>query len=99
MDCLYVNSLATWRITSLLVQETGPYDVFNKFRDLVGIEYNEFSRRIPTNEFAKMFSCFWCCSIWVATALVLVQRRPFWEIFAYSAAAIYLNFAIGEYSG
>lgn len=99
MERLLANCLATWRITSLLVDETGPYDVFTKFRDSIGIEYNEFSRRIPKNEFAKMFNCFWCCSIWVALVLVLAQRRPFWEIFAYSAAAIYLHLVIGEYVG
>jgi hypothetical protein len=99
MEQLWANCLITWRLTSLLVAERGPYDVFEVLRDFAGIDYNEFSQKIYKNGFAKMLGCFWCCSLWVGLVVALARKRPLWEGLAYSAAAIYLNFAIGEYLG
>ena len=61
--------LICWRITSLLVREDGPFDIFAKFRKLVGITYNEYSVPVDKNVFAKLLICVWCSSVWIALAL------------------------------
>lgn len=52
--------LATWRVTSLLVQEGGPYHIFTRLRTLpypIGGE--------------GVLTCVWCCSMWTAPIIVL----------------------------
>ena len=61
--------LICWRITSLLVREDGPFDIFAKFRRLVGVSYNEYSIPVGKNVFAKLLICIWCASVWVSLAL------------------------------
>lgn len=55
--------LATWRVTSLLVQEPGPYRVFARLR----LHHRD-------NEFGKVLQCVWCTSVWVAIAMVILDR-------------------------
>jgi len=64
--------LACWRLTSLLVEENGPFDIFAKFRHLIGIRNIEGSKTpYGTNVVAEMMSCLWCCSMWVGAALTV----------------------------
>lgn len=72
---LLVLSMATWRMTSLLVNEDGPKDVFGKFRSFVGVRYNEFSVPYGTNWIAEMLLCTWCASMWVALVFALLTGR------------------------
>lgn len=58
--------LATFRITSLLVNEDGPLNLLLKFRWLVGIKIDENGEVYGTNVFATGLSCFRCTSIWAA---------------------------------
>lgn len=44
--------LAAWRLTSLLTEENGPADIFERIRE----------RLNP----GGVLDCFWCTSIWVA---------------------------------
>lgn len=71
MDFLLL-ALATWRITSLLVNEAGPYQMFHRFRYLVGIRYDTQSQPVSTNEIAAMLLCSWCTSFWVALILSIL---------------------------
>lgn len=63
-----IFSLATWRISSLLVREDGPFFVFRKLREITGIEHDDEGDifMIPETFFAGLLSCVWCCSVWVA---------------------------------
>lgn len=72
-------ALATWRLSSLLVQESGPFDVFGKLRGKTTV--------------GGMLDCVWCTSIWVAALLVLVSRVARWpvDVLAVSAAAIWID--------
>lgn len=81
---LVILGLATWRISSLLVDEEGPFSIFMKFRMAIGtiyyvdediltndqaIELSKHNFELTKNyqnEFAKLFSCVWCLSIWIA---------------------------------
>jgi hypothetical protein len=57
--------LATWRITHLLSQEDGPFDLVFRFRKLLGQGF-----------FGSLLDCFYCLSIWIAIpfAFLLCNR-------------------------
>lgn len=56
--------LATWRVTSLLVWEDGPFEVFARLRYRLGVRYDEHSVAYGTNWFAKGVICPACASVW-----------------------------------
>jgi hypothetical protein len=57
--------LATWRATSLLVNEDGPFEAFAKFRYWAGVRYDSV-RGVwyGENTFAEGLTCVWCVSLW-----------------------------------
>lgn len=56
-------SLASWRLTALLVYDDGPFGVFVKLREL-------------SDAFNGPLNCFWCTSVWVSfLASCLFWRR------------------------
>ena len=83
--------LASWRVSSLLVQESGPGGVFLRVREWLGIEHTD---GLPTSwsgeGLAALFSCVWCMSLWMAGLMYLIwwlSPIPIW-ILAASALAI-----------
>jgi hypothetical protein len=66
-----VLSLAAWRITNLLVYEDGPWDIFGKIRDLIGVKYTSTSDPYGTNVIATAFTCLWCLSPWIGLLMML----------------------------
>jgi hypothetical protein len=82
-----ILALATWRFSSLLSnpRERGPFDLFGKLRELVGVYYDEYSQCQGKNELAKALCCVWCTSVWVG--LILARGKVIRGL-AYSAAAI-----------
>lgn len=74
LTALIIYGLATWRLTSMLVNESGPWDIFVHLRELCGITHDELKQKviIPDGILPGIFSCVWCCSIWVGA---------FWMIF------------------
>lgn len=71
--------LATWRLTSLLVQERGPDAIFSRLRD-----------HYKGSEVGKALECVWCTSLWAALLIVLLDRvcPAAVDILAVSAGAI-----------
>jgi hypothetical protein len=57
---------ATWRLTSLIVNEEGPFDIFVKLRTYIGIETNAYGVSGGNNMIAKALTCIWCTSLWVS---------------------------------
>jgi hypothetical protein len=53
-------SLATWRLTHLLVEEDGPADVVVRLRARAGESW-----------IGELMDCFYCLSIWVAAPLAI----------------------------
>jgi hypothetical protein len=47
--------LAVWRLSHLLSQEDGPFDLVIKFRKLLGQGF-----------FGSLLDCFYCLSMWVS---------------------------------
>lgn len=64
---LVIFGLATWRVSSLIVNEEGPFDIFLRIRKLAGIVHDENGKplMIPERFFSKLLSCVWCSSVWV----------------------------------
>lgn len=106
MVLVIIGVLATWRLTSLLHYEEGPFKVFERFRDKIGA-FQERTHETPIGlrylGIGNLVSCFWCLSVWVAGGVALlslqlditVQHLWFsrWMLhtLAYSAGAILLD--------
>lgn len=77
-----ILALATWRLTSLLVWEDGPFEVFARLRHRLGVRYNESNVAYGTNWFAKGVVCPACASVWFGFgwAIAYVLWEPSWLI-------------------
>lgn len=70
-------SIANWRISYMLQYEEGPFNIFGKFREMIGLTnvddlpineqllYPEDAFIHNGNFFAKLTECIYCLSIWV----------------------------------
>jgi hypothetical protein len=58
-------SLAVWRISSLVARETGPFDIFEKFRKL-----------FRGKSLYPGVICVWCNSVWFAIPAAFLLRIP-----------------------
>lgn len=65
----FVSGVAAWRIASLLVNERGPYACFERLRERLCVyqlvRIGDGVERVPANEWAHLFGCVWCMSVWV----------------------------------
>lgn len=91
--------LVAWRLTSLFVNEDGPWDILAKFRNRIGVRYDQDSQPYGTNVVASAFTCVWCASMWIAFPMALLSvvvyggnlYHLFLNTFAFSAGAIIVN--------
>lgn len=85
-------SLATWRITYMLINESGPFNIFIKLNNYIIATRKQF--------LINLFSCFYCLSIWVSFFMSIGIYRTFTEILlntlACSAVAIIINEVIDK---
>jgi len=96
-----VLALATWRLTSLLVWEDGPFEVFAKLRHWLGVRYDDMSQPYGSNWFAKGVVCPACASVWFGTVLGIAYLlwNPTWYIaflLALSTGAILVETLIAD---
>lgn len=61
-----IVGLASWRLANLLVNESGPFDIFERIRYLAGIRVGEVNGFLPL-----LFSCVYCMSVWTTIAAYL----------------------------
>lgn len=97
-----ILALATWRVSSLLANEDGPYNVFGRLRNYAGVYYDDHSNAQGKNELARMLICLWCSSTWIG----LVLAAGYWLLgdsivwfslpFALSTIAIGFNEWLGD---
>ena len=97
---LLIAALATWRLSSLFVnqREQGPGKLLHKIRDWAGV-YELGDNDEPITSFGKLFSCVWCMSVWVGTALAVIVITPCWVLtipFALSAIAVTIQEWVNE---
>ena len=102
MDYL-ILALATWRLSSLLVNEDGPWDLLAKLRKLIGIYYDERSEPQGKNVVAQAMICVWCISVWVGLFMtVMYSLAPFTVVlmlpFALSTVAIIIEEFVNDKS-
>jgi len=93
-----IKALATWRLASLLVNESGPLGMFDKLRHAVGVRYDERSVAYGTNNLAELLTCVWCTSMWTALLFVLLGKRGALsqQVLALSAAAILIDSKVNK---
>lgn len=90
-------ALAVWRISSILVREEGPLDIFVRLRAFVGVKYDEYSQPYGGNMFARLLTCIFCTSVWTGTAAailyILFPEYTFYLSlpFSFSAVAIIVD--------
>lgn len=58
-----ICTLAVWRVTHLLSQEDGPFDIVIRFRKLFGHGF-----------FGNLLDCFYCLSIWIAVPFAMLLQ-------------------------
>lgn len=96
---LLIYGAATWRIASLFVQESGPFDIFTRIRELEGIRHDDEGNILatPNTFFGELLSCIWCSSLWVALfwgIVILVFPAVALKIamvFAFSTIAVMID--------
>lgn len=94
-----VLALATWRISSLLVREDGPFFVFRIIRKRFGIVHddNGVPYQYPDGFMPQLLSCVWCTSVWMGFGwLAFFLIFPDWATktaaaFSFSTVAIVLD--------
>ena len=64
----FLVSLATWRVSSLFAREDGIFDVFLRFRMLLGTRFDKTSDEVGTGWLSNGILCVWCNSIWFGAA-------------------------------
>jgi len=111
---LIVYAFAAWRLASLLVNEDGPFRVFERFRSLMGIEAitidignDVHTAHVANGPIAEGLMCIWCTSVWCAALLVIGSLLPvvgvyvtwFTRILAISAGAIIIQVVIESIKG
>lgn len=98
--------LAAWRLSSLLVNEDGPFDIFSRIRYLAGVRWIPIKQengtisqmRVAETTFAKGVTCVWCVSMWMAPVVYIMSSWTpgiwFRDILAISSLVIILQESI-----
>jgi len=61
MQGFVLCTLAVWRITHLMSQEDGPFDLVLRFRKLLGHGF-----------LGSLLDCFYCLSLWISVPFVFL---------------------------
>jgi len=89
-----VLALATFRLSSLIASENGPFDILLRLRIMLGMNYDSHGTPYANNGFIEGFMCMWCNSVWiglgVAVGFYFAPGVVFWALmpFALSSVAV-----------
>lgn len=94
---LLLGALATWRISHMLLRENGPFRVFHRLREALGVEYSSVSDEVVIAFKYEITTCIWCLSMWVGALIGLMiyflQQYAMYLLmpYAFSAVAIVID--------
>lgn len=88
---LLVGAVATWRVSYMLLNENGPFEVFRRIRKKLGVIYaDNDSTEVVAFQY-EITVCMWCLSVWVgmliATLYYLLGSYATWLIAPYVLSA------------
>lgn len=99
-----IDAFIVWRVASFLTfragfygkighrSEAGPFGVFTKFREMIGIVIDQETQGAwhaeQKNEVAKIFTCMSCSTTWIALVVAILRGRGFGYALALSTAAL-----------
>ncbi len=73
MKLFFLLSLATWRFSSLLADEDGPFEIFEKIRFFLGVRPDPGTlKKFYMNSLARGVVCVWCNSLWFGALFALL---------------------------
>lgn len=75
---LIVAALATWRITSMIIWDKGPFDLFWKTR----------SWAVRHHQTAQLFSCPYCLSVWIGALVTAVMLVYWWVLIPFALSGV-----------
>lgn len=77
-------SLMTWRITHMLIEDVGPFAIFERWRAFAA----RFDR---PHGFYYLMTCWYCLPLWIALPIAFLS--PAWYIYwpALAAMAVFLH--------
>ena len=86
---LLVFGIATWRLSYMLVRESGPRQIFTHLRD--------------STRTWKLFDCLYCVSMWVAPLVYIALTGPLaplvWIVAGSGLAIMLGSFTSANYEG
>lgn len=71
-ELFIIGLAATYCMTFMLNELSGPGDIFGRFRSWLGVRFDEHSRPYGTNWRAEAILCFYCLSLWIGGAVALM---------------------------
>ena len=86
-----VLSLATWRISNLLMFEEAPFNILGRFRNLIGVKETYDDSKLWEGFISGLFSCMYCFSMWVGLILAISIYNNFILGFGLSASAVLIE--------
>lgn len=86
MDFL-VMGLAVFAFTHILVYTYGPYDLVLRFREKLGIYWQDYSWESKT-ELGKMFLCPVCLGFWLSFPVTVIGVKCIELLYPFAALAI-----------
>jgi len=70
LENILVLGLVSFTITFMLHDLVGPFEIFRRIREKVGIDANFYI--VKPSRWADLFHCFWCLTTWVCLIISAV---------------------------
>jgi hypothetical protein len=92
LETLIIAILATWRVSCMIYFDPGPFELFERLRENLGVYITDKSGK-PKTFLARQFSCFWCITFYVALLVGPVALLWPWPLIplALSGGALLLS--------
>lgn len=84
MEQLLIKLLATWRLTEMLMNEDGPYNVIPEVKYKLGVRHNENGVKYGVTEAGRALVCPYCTSFWLG---ILFTFLPLWVATPFALSA------------